>query len=98
MRPDEFRAICAELDMSYADVARTIGARARSVHRWAARTRNVPDPVAATMRLLRVATRQDVVDYARVAKFLRCEANRFEALIASGQTSGGVDRADDLTS
>ena len=91
MRPDEFRAICAELDMTYADVARTIGAKARSVHRWAAGTRDVPEAVAVIMRMLRVATRQYVVDYAEVAKFLRVEATRFERLVASGQASDGAE-------
>lgn len=98
MRPDEFRAICAGIDMSYADVARTIGARARSVHRWAAGTRNLPEAIAVTMRMLRATTRQDVVDYAQVARFLRCEATRFERLVAAGQTKGVTDRADDLAS
>ncbi len=50
------------------------------------------------MRMLRATTRQDVVDYAQVAKFLRCEATRFERLVAAGQTKGVTDRADDLAS
>lgn len=78
MTAEEFRNICKELKIRYKDVANIIGAAERSVNRWAAGTREVPEGVGLILRVVRAAKGRTI--YSEVANMLQEEVKRFTLL------------------
>lgn len=78
MTPEEFRDACTALGVTAVEIAKVIGTNDRTARRWYSGQNPVPPAVVTLVHIL--LEMHGWADYPKLAKLLRAEADRLDAL------------------